>query len=75
MPTRFEDPIEVPIAVLEGLESVRESGETNLQDTKKVQAIASRLGYPEVVAWIEDHPREYQEGMWRGFVTAEQPLA
>jgi Domain of unknown function (DUF5049) len=75
MPTRFEDPIEVPIAVLDGLESVRESGETNLQDAKKVQAIAARLGYPEVVAWIEDHPREYQEGMYRGFVAAEQPLA
>ena len=74
MPTRFEDPIEVPIAVLDGPESVRESGETNLQDAKKVQAIAARLGYPEVVAWIEDHPREYQEGMYRGFVAAEQPL-
>ncbi len=74
MPMRFEDPIEVPIAVLNGLESVRESGETNLQDAKKVQATAARLGYPEVVAWIEEHPREYQEGMWRGFVAAEQPL-
>jgi hypothetical protein len=50
MPTRFEDPIEVPIAVLDGLETVREAGETNLQDAKKVQAIAARLGYPEVVA-------------------------
>jgi len=33
MPTRFEDPIEVPIVVLDGLETVRESGETNLQDS------------------------------------------
>ena len=74
MPTRFEDPIEVPIAVLDGLESVRASGETNLQDAKKVQAIAARLGYPEVVVWIEKHPHEYQEGMYRGFVAAEQPL-
>ena len=39
MPTRFKDPIEVPIAVLDGLETVREAGETNLQDAKKVQAI------------------------------------
>ncbi len=48
---------------------MRESGETNLQDAKKVQAIATRLGYPEVVSWIEDHPHEYQEGIFRGFVT------
>ena len=69
MPKRFEDPILVPTAVLDGLETVRESGETNMQDATKVQAIASRLGYPEVVSWIEDHPHEYQEGIFRGFVT------
>jgi len=26
---------------------------------------------PEVVAWIEEHPRDYQEGIFRGFVFAE----
>jgi len=71
MPTRFEDPIEVPTPVLDGLETVRESGETHMQDAKKVQAIAALLGYPEVVAWIEEHPREYQEGIFRGFVSPE----
>ena len=74
MPSRFQDPIEVPTAVLDGLETVRESGETNLQDSIKVQAIAARLGYPEVVVWIEEHPHEYQEGIFRGFVCAEQNL-
>ena len=68
MPKRFEDPILVPTAVLDGLETVRESGETNMQDATKVQATATRLGYPEVVSWIEDHPHEYQEGIFRGFV-------
>ncbi len=75
MPKRFEDPIEVPTAVLDGLETVRESGETNMQDARKVQAIAAYLGYPEVVAWIEDHPHEYQEGIFRGFVATELPQA
>jgi len=70
---RFEDPIEVPTVVLDGLETVRESGETNLQDAKKVQAIATRLGYPEVVVWIEEHSLAYQEGIFRGFVPAEHP--
>jgi len=67
MPKRFENPIQLPTAVLDGLETVRESGETNMQDTK-VQAIATRLGYPRIVAWIEDHLHEYQQGIFRGFV-------
>jgi len=71
MPKRFENPVLVPTAVLDGLETVRESGETHMQDSKKVQAIATRLGYPEVAAWIEDHPHEYQEGIFRGFVVAQ----
>ncbi len=73
MPKRFESPILIPTPVLDGLETVRESApETNMQDSAKVQAIATRLGYHEVAAWIEDHPHEYQEGMFRGFVTARQ---
>jgi len=61
MPKRYEDPIQLPTAMIDGLESVRESGETDMQDSAKVQAIATRLGYHEAAAWIEDHPYEYQE--------------
>lgn len=75
MPKRFEDPIVVPTAVMDGLETVRESGETEMQNHVKVQAVAARLGYPEVVAWIEDHPREYREGIFRGFVLSEHTPA
>jgi Domain of unknown function (DUF5049) len=70
------DPLPTPRRPLEAnlmaLETVRESGETNMQDPAKVQATATRLGYPEVAAWIEDHPHEYQGGIFRGFVTARQ---
>jgi len=70
MPKRFEDPIQVPTAVLDGLESVRESGEpNNLANPRAVQAMTARLGYPETVAWIEDHPHDYTEGLFRGFVS------
>ncbi len=72
MPKRFKGPIQLPTTVLDGLETIRESGETDMQDSAKVQAIATRLGYPEVAAWIEEHPYEYQEGIFRGFVTARQ---
>ena len=75
MPKRFENPIVVPVPVFDGLETVRESGETDLQDSKKVQALAARLGYPEVGTWIEHHPHEYQEGIFRGFVLSEHTPA
>jgi hypothetical protein len=69
MPRRFEDPIHLPTAVLDGLETVRESGETNnMADPRAVQATAARLGYPETAAWIEEHPEDYAEGVFRGFV-------
>ena len=71
MPKRFEDPIRVPTAVIDGLETIRESGETNMLDSREVQAIATRLGYPEVEAWIKEHPNEYQEGMFRGFAATK----
>ncbi len=68
MPKRFEDPISVPIAVLDGLETVRESSDTNMQDSSRVKYIAARLGYPETAAWIAEHPEDYAEDMFRGFV-------
>ena len=69
MPKRFEDPIQVPTAVFDGLETVRESGEPiNMANPQVVQALAARLGYPETVDWIEAHPQEYTEGVFRGFV-------
>ena len=73
MPKRFESPIHLPTAVFDGLETIQETGETHMQDATKVQAIATRLGYPEVAAWIENHPDEYQEGLFRGFVASSRP--
>jgi hypothetical protein len=70
VPKRFKDPIPVPTIVLDGLETVQESGETNMQDYFVVKALAIRLGYPEAAHWIEEHPRDYAEGVFRGFVTS-----
>jgi hypothetical protein len=68
MPKRFENPIEVPPNVLEGLEAVRASGVANMGDYALIQATASRLGYTETVLWLEWHRREYSEDLFRGFV-------
>jgi hypothetical protein len=68
VPRRLQDPVLVPTVVLDGLETVRESSHTNMQDRSGVKAEAARLGYPETAAWIEEHPHDYTEGVFRGFV-------
>jgi hypothetical protein len=57
--------------VFDGLETVQEVGETNMQDNQAVQDIAIRMGYPETAQWVHEHPQEYSEGLFRGFVAAE----
>jgi hypothetical protein len=71
MPKRFENPVEIPPNVLEGLEDLRASGVAYMVDYASVQAAAARLGYPEVVIWLEFHQREYREGLVHGFVAEE----
>lgn len=39
--------------------AVRDSGETNMLDTRMVQYIANREGFFELVIYIEDHWKEY----------------
>ncbi len=72
MAKRFEDPIEVPPAVFEGLEAVQESHETNMLDHLAVQLVAARVGYPDTALWVDEHRHEYTEGLFRGFVAAEE---
>jgi len=71
IPKRFEDPIDVSPSLFEGLEVVQESEETNMLDYQAVQDFATRMGYPETALWVREHRREYSEGIFRGFVTAE----
>ena len=57
--------------MFDGLETVQESGETNMQNHQAVQDIATRMGYPEAALWVGEHRHEYSEGLFRGFVAAE----
>ena len=59
------------MVVFDGLETVRESGETPMSDISQVQYLAARLGYPETASWLKEHHQEYSEGLFRGFVAAE----
>ena len=45
--------------VREQIMAIRDSGETNMLDTRAVQRIANREEFYELVAYLEDHHREY----------------
>jgi hypothetical protein len=71
VPKGFENPVAVPTAVFDGLETIQESRETSMLDHRAVQEVANRLGYPETMMWVREHQHEYLEGVSRGFVVAE----
>jgi hypothetical protein len=60
--------IPVPAAVWQGIDAVRLSGLTNMLDRPEVVRIARKLDFSEAAGWIEAHPKEYAEGVFRGFV-------
>lgn len=39
--------------------AVRATGETNMLDTQRVQVIANRMGFYELVVYLEEHRTEY----------------
>ena len=39
--------------------AIRATGETNMFDINRVQHIANRKGYYELVVYLEDHRKEY----------------
>lgn len=39
--------------------AVRTTGETNMFDTRMVQVIANRMGFYELVIYLEEHRKEY----------------
>ena len=60
--------IPVPALVWQGINAVRLSGLTNMLDRPEVVRIARELDFSEAAGWIEAHPKEYAEGVFRGFV-------
>jgi len=64
--------VRVPPEVLDGILAVRRSGLTNMLDQPVVARIAGELGFPDAARWIEAHPKEYAEGVFRGFEAAHK---
>ncbi|MEW5735870.1 MAG: DUF5049 domain-containing protein [Thermodesulfobacteriota bacterium] len=59
--------VAVPAEVLQGINVVRYSGLTNMLDRPKVAQLAKTFGFPGASKWVKDHPKEYAEGLFRGF--------
>ena len=57
--------------IKEQIMAIRDSGETNMLDTRAVQWIANRDNYFELVVYLEDNRREY----WNFIMTGEAPMA
>lgn len=56
--------------IREQIMAIRDSGETNMLDTRTVQWIANREGFYELVVYLEDNSREY----WNFIMTGEAPM-
>ena len=56
--------------IKEQILAIRDSGETNMLDTRTVQWIANRENYYELVIYLEEHSREY----WHFIMTGEAPM-
>ena len=46
--------------------AVRDSGETTMLDTRMVQGIANRMGFYELVVYLEEYKREYVNFIFTG---------
>ena len=57
--------------IKEQIMAIRDSGETNMLDTRTVQWIANRENYFELVIYLEENSREYGNFI----MTGEAPMA
>ena len=64
--------VKVPPKVLEGLEAFRASGQTNMLDRPVVARLALEKGYIEAAEWVQEHRKEYAQGIFRGFEADEE---
>ena len=60
--------VAIPEEVWRGINAVRKSGLTNMLDRPMVAKLAQKLGFPEASNWINDNPKKYAEGVFRGFI-------
>jgi hypothetical protein len=61
-----------PANLMEILETIRQSGATNMLDVPAVAGLATQMGETEVADWIDNHRREYAEIIFHGQPTEDK---
>jgi hypothetical protein len=64
---REPSPVGVAPEVLDGLDTVSESGLVKMVDRSRVVSLCFELGYPEAAFWVQENPAEYSQGIVCGF--------
>lgn len=70
----MSDPVKVPSEVFDQLNTVRETGRTNMGDPGGIQIVANDLGLYALVLWVEDNrgTGKLGLGVLVGFEPAEE---
>jgi hypothetical protein len=66
-----QEPVRIPRAVLEELESVRRYTRAEVLDIPSVRHVAMETGKPALVVWIDKHEQEYGLGLLDGFLAED----
>ena len=61
------EPVGIPQAVLDELESVRRYTRVEVLDIPTLRYVAMETGKPALVLWLDEHPQEYGRGLIDGF--------
>lgn len=61
-----------PPRLMEVLETIRQSGKTNMFDAPMVVKLALELDEPEVADWVNSHHRDYAEIIFKGRPKSEE---
>ena len=63
-----QDKVPVSQEVLDGINAVKNTGVTNMFDTKVVMHILKVIGMDDAAAWIRDNKDQYAQGILYGFL-------
>jgi len=64
----MSDQVKVPKEVYDTICAIRLTGAVNMLDVNGVKKIAKRMKDKVTPKWIDEHRKEYSEGIFYGFV-------
>jgi len=65
---RENNGVYVSAAVLQGIRNAQANGNVNKYSVHEVIASAATIREPEVLEWLTNHPLQYLDGVFYGFI-------